>query len=499
MTDRFAKSPFQSILQRGDLGLSLEQRRELEGLDIEFRSATIRLMTDREVLELDAARARRSSSSGLGFTPESLASVDAITAKLRQEWLRALQAARSVLDPTQLLALGDDAIALPVFGADVSSRSEHNLEALVAQTVAGRLKDAKVIEIETTQAIAERLMSWAKTAAFVTAVPLALLVAALVVSGVSTWADFKAKIDKGKSEVDEQLATVNKSLEESKGTALRVNAEATDLEKRFGDVSAIISSVDLLSKKVEHLEQIKFSDSKGVSAKTRATVEEQLTSYRAYLQSIGYNPPSTDLNVVVNAEATGNAYYDGKDLVVGPDLVNMPDVYYHEYTLRVIEQIKPKSWNAASRKVPAIFYGFADYLTCSYQGSPLFGVAFAKEGHGSEGQRKQGYLRNLENTLRFANDSTGEKEQEPHEAGEVWGGVFWEIRRILGCRDDAVKCEVADRILLSSWTAVSLTPETTVDARLAAAIIGEIRRKGTADQATKAQIAFTQRGLVLPH
>jgi|SRR6516165_9441529 hypothetical protein len=91
-------SPIQIILARSDaLALTPEQRRSLELLDIDFRSQTVRLLSERQLLELDAERAIAEFPSRLGFTVETLAAVDAITTKLRQAWLRPQEQARATL------------------------------------------------------------------------------------------------------------------------------------------------------------------------------------------------------------------------------------------------------------------------------------------------------------------------------------------------------------------------------------------------------------------
>ena len=89
--------------------------------------------------------------------------------------------------------------------------------------MAARIKDAKVVEVETAQAIAERLLSWAKSAAMVAAVPLTLLAIVLTVLGISNWTDFNSRIAQASKAVDAQLAAARQSAQEigAKATALQ--------------------------------------------------------------------------------------------------------------------------------------------------------------------------------------------------------------------------------------------------------------------------------------
>jgi len=116
MTALRFESPVQTILAQADaLGVTSDVRRKLELADIDFRSEAVRLLSQRQLLELNLKRTKSESGSGLTFTAESLAAVDAITAKLRQAWLRASEEARSMLSADQLARLRVEADILPSF------------------------------------------------------------------------------------------------------------------------------------------------------------------------------------------------------------------------------------------------------------------------------------------------------------------------------------------------------------------------------------------------
>jgi hypothetical protein len=57
------------------------------------------------------------------------------------------------------------------------------LQSQVERIVRGRIKDRKIVEIETTQAIATRLTDWAKMFAFFVGIPTAVLLLILATLG----------------------------------------------------------------------------------------------------------------------------------------------------------------------------------------------------------------------------------------------------------------------------------------------------------------------------
>jgi hypothetical protein len=103
------------------------------------------------------------------------------------------------------------------------------------------------------------------------------------------------------------------------------------------------------------------------------------------------------------------------------------------------------------------------------------------------------------NKLSFPKDSSNDIEKEPHKAGEAWGGVFWDVRTILGCRGDTAKCETADKILLASWKRLTIAPPAeTIDVRFAQDIVRNVQQSVRSDQAGNVRDAFAKRGLTLP-
>jgi hypothetical protein len=80
-----------------------------------------------------------------------------------------------------------------------------------------------------------------------------------------------------------------------------------------------------------------------------------------------------------------------------------------------------------------------------------------------------------------------------HNAGEVWGGAFWDVRRILGCKDEARGCQKADRIVFESVP--SLNPDPKMAIPFVARIVDNTQRAAGDDEAKQVHDAFARRGL----
>ena len=98
----------------------------------------------------------------------------------------------------------------------------------VREIIAERYKDQKVVEIETTQAIADRFLGWSKLLGFVAGIPIALLFLILSILGIKTYTDFSTQVDKARADVTAELASAQvgaKKLKEE-GDFLRATTES---------------------------------------------------------------------------------------------------------------------------------------------------------------------------------------------------------------------------------------------------------------------------------
>jgi hypothetical protein len=117
------------------------------------------------------------------------------------------------------------------------------IEDQVRETIENKFKDQKLLELETTFAISERVTNWAKRFAFWTGIPLALLIGVLTFLGFQKYTDFASKVDLA-------VATITPILEQSikqagdaeaKSGAAQKTAEAAQLK-----AAEALTSVDMV-------------------------------------------------------------------------------------------------------------------------------------------------------------------------------------------------------------------------------------------------------------
>ena len=173
-------------------------------------------------------------------------------------------------------------------------------------------------------------------------------------------------------------------------------------------------------------------------------LELVLASYHGYLQLLGFIPHENALRVYLQPDYD-NAHYEPatQRLVFGPNFVNDSDVLYREYTHHAMMSRFTTDYGSWIPDALALESGLGDYFPCSFNDDPLLAEVVAvklREEYGAA-QFPNPYLRNLDNRLRF--DQLGSDALQWH-IGEVWGGAFWDIRKLLGATE-------ADKLLFLTW------------------------------------------------
>src|SRR5262249_54868221 len=82
-------------------------------------------------------------------------------------------------------------LKLPQDANEVGAYVEALLPKKIDEALASRFKDQKVVEIETSEQIADRAMKWMKLAGFFLGVPLALIAGLISFLGYKTYADIE--------------------------------------------------------------------------------------------------------------------------------------------------------------------------------------------------------------------------------------------------------------------------------------------------------------------
>jgi hypothetical protein len=320
-------------------------------------------------------------------------------------------------------------------------------------------RDQKVVELETTQAIASRLSDWAKLFGFFVGIPIAALLLILGALGIKTYSDFSSQVAKTQKDVSKDLEDARTDAAKLKTDGLSLAAEYGTLRAQFADTKALAEQVKGLSEKVDFI-----GEKLGLA----------LGTYQQYLEALGYRGTGTvSLEIDSTMESGLLSYYDPdrRKIVVSRKFAEDPIVVYREYSHHVLFSSGiPNDPNSAYWLYYAIESGLAWYFPCSFVNNPKPTTAATWD---------------LSRKRRFG-DLKPDTGSAIIDGTEIWGSAFWELRLTLGQM-------VADKLLFDTW--FKLRPEEVQSDRGASFV----RKLLDANPSVQAQIRtiFTERGLAL--
>lgn len=345
----------------------------------------------------------------------------------------------------------------PAYRAVVGS-----MEQLVKQelrtAIAAQFRDQKVVEIEITHAIADRLTGWAKIFAFFVGIPLLLLAVILGVFGVKTYTDVSRLAKEGQVEMSRNLESIQKQgialqresesmlsafstnvkkaqeqlaigAEDAKVKSAQLQKQSdalfADYEKlrmRFADTKKLADELQALSKQVQKIEErVQFKELSGVTKDQQQRLERALLTYRAYLQKLGFRPAG-DVSVLITEKPqyAMMSYYlpAEKTIVIDAKYAGDLKLLYREYSHRAL---LPDSHTDPI--YAAVESGLAAYFPCSFTNDHRISAFSLENG----------------NFIKYASASNANME-----GLTSWAGAFWEIRKAIGP-------QLADTLLFSAW------------------------------------------------
>jgi hypothetical protein len=162
---------------------------------------------------------------------------------------------------------------------------ESFVKSQVEESIRERFKDQKLVDIETTQAVAERLHGWAKLFAFFVGVPLGLFIIWLSIAGFEKYSDFrklvasieeqvKPKIEQAKSDAEQAQKTAREAKDEAEVSKKTIEAATAEAKRQLGSATELAKNVKMLSDRVSGLEQQTSNQMKGSSQRVDARVAE---------------------------------------------------------------------------------------------------------------------------------------------------------------------------------------------------------------------------------
>jgi hypothetical protein len=337
---------------------------------------------------------------------------------------------------------------------------DSTLEDRVKEIFYKNYRDQKVVEIETTQAIADRFLGWSKLLGVVAGIPIALLLVVLSVLGIKTYADFTKQVNNVRAEVTADLTAARDNAVKLKqdGDKLKQDGEAlaSDYQKlrdKFADTAALGEQVKNLSEKV--------------------AVLERLARFQTYITALGPQGAAGPISVDVREKMDNTgmiSYYDPdkRMMVIDSKYASEASIIYREYMHQVLY---PKGISENAPHYYAIESGLAWYLPCSFIGDPNP----AKKVSPWDLTRKRQLAEMKSDIPSAMRDGT-----------EIWGGAFWELRQRLGQ-------STTDKLLFAAWFAISADD---VKADRGASFVRKLLELGKPHEGD-IRAVFTERGFSL--
>lgn len=363
---------------------------------------------------------------------------------------------------------GDCGAPLDPTENQINSYLESNLGTRIQAFIKEQYKDQKIIEIEATEAVVTKLANWAKLLGFFVGIPLALIALILGFLGIRTYSDFSLIVDTGKKEIAETLDKEREKAQQQanifkrqaeifKSDSDQLAQKSEELKSKYQQLKNQLSGIDTLAKEVKSLatkvekieERIGVRPSAFLTPDLQKNLENSFTEFRTYLISLGFKPRPGKLQVSVDAKYEGTAIQDNaiyipheNRIIISPSMAGEKQVMYYIYTLHALGTIDYRIAGSGLQS------GLADYFACSFSNNPLLGEEFAKAKGGKVPGTGKPYLRNLKNRRTFTELDARIPAHDAgaaHDAGEVWGGAFWELREQIGQ-------SVTDKLLFSTWS-----------------------------------------------
>src|SRR5258708_8129596 len=101
----------------------------------------------------------------------------------------------------------------------------------IRESLDAKFKDQKLVELETSQAVVERVYGWSKLFAYFIAIPLALLLVGFSIAGVRKYEDFTTLVHGAEDQIKPRLEQAKAGAEAAKQQADEAQRKAEDARK----------------------------------------------------------------------------------------------------------------------------------------------------------------------------------------------------------------------------------------------------------------------------
>ncbi len=395
------------------------------------------------------------------------------------------------------------------------------VEWAVSRKLEAEFKDKKVVEIETAEAIASRLIAWGKTYATFFGVTLAVLAVAFGVMGLSSYSDFKKKVEDTKASLDTSAKTVQDHYD---AQVKKIKTEGEKVTKQFRKDQAVLAAVEKslpeLRKKIASLQDEidanenqfngKFGELKDqldsfeemygkaspIPPEAKARIEAVYGPYRQYLATLGLKGTEPAIRIVTFQDGRLNVSYLPHKRAIYADvrLAAYPELILGQSTHAVLaaSHILESNRNfwALDGMPSDLEHGLCDYFVCSFLDKSTIGEGYVLEAKkAGEKETDNAWLRNCDNDKKLSELT---KDMEVHQAGEIFAGVMWGLRKRL-------TRAVSDPLIAGAWMAMTRDdvdePIMAFATRFRDLLLEQDRTRNNGKNVEVIQAVFEERGL----
>ncbi|MEM7225249.1 MAG: hypothetical protein AAF495_19890 [Pseudomonadota bacterium] len=204
---------------------------------------------------------------------------------------------------------------------------------MVEETLAEKLKDRSLVELDVEREVRGRLLGSVKTFSYLLGIPLAILGLALATVGITSYSEFKKTLEATSSELEEKGQTALAALERD---AADINAKAEQLREEFTEQELALAEfrerapaleqaaeeVADLQRRVEAIE-IFGRKARPLTGSEKQKAEQAMAAYRSHLDALGLrvagNPPV--YRIEKDDDQPAYTFYDpvGRRIALGSD------------------------------------------------------------------------------------------------------------------------------------------------------------------------------------
>jgi hypothetical protein len=190
-------------------------------------------------------------------------------------------------------------------------------------------------------------------------------------------------------------------------------------------------------------EPFEFKPSSTLTTDLQTKLTNALSDYETYLATLGFEskPPAEKIGIRVDESDPNNIQFDGKDIILGQNLLSDPENTLYEFNYYFLKQSNPRAfnsiWSSGSFLFSSLIQGLKYYFVCSYRNDPYVERSSYSQLGGLGPP-------NLKDLKAFEKEDSSPLATEPHHLGMIWAGAFWELREKLGQTK-------TDKLILAAW------------------------------------------------